>query len=88
MRNVLNCGFDNYILCDQLVAILDARNKNVKSTVKRAKESTPNKVMDICKGRKHKSILVLTGDRFVISPVEMQTLVKRLGVDDETPWGS
>ena len=78
MPGVLHVGFYNYVTIDSVIALIDYRLAAAKKIIKSAKEEKPRSVMDITKGRKAQTLIVLTGDRYVISAIYRQKLAKRL----------
>lgn len=83
MDGVLHVGFYNYVTSDSVIAILDYKIAAAKRLVKTAKEDKPRSVIDVTRGRKAVSLIVLTGDRYVISAIHRQQLAKRLGTGSE-----
>lgn len=83
MSSILHVGFYNYVTTESVVALLDYKLAASKKIVKSAKEERPRSVMDVTKGRKAQTLIVLTGDRYIISAIFRQRLAKRLGVIPE-----
>ena len=79
MSSILHVGFYNYVTTESVVALLDYKLAASKKIVKSAKEERPRSVMDVTKGRKAQTLIVLTGDRYIISAIFRQRLAKRLG---------
>lgn len=77
---LLHVGFSNQVVADQVTCLLDYRVPSVKRIVKSARDERPRSVMDLTRGRKSMSLIVLTGDRYVISAIPLKTLAKRMGV--------
>lgn len=79
-------GFDNFIVSDQIVALFDARISEAKRIVSEARDKG-YQVFNLTRGRKAWVLLVLTGNRFVISAIPMKKITKRLGFlpDGEEP---
>jgi regulator of extracellular matrix RemA (YlzA/DUF370 family) len=78
MSAVLHVGFYNYVTTESVVALLDYKLQASKRIVKTAKDEKPRSVMDVTKGRKAQTLIVLTGDRYIISAIYRQRLAKRL----------
>lgn len=82
MAGVLHVGFYNYVTTESVVALLDYKLQVSKRIVKTAKDEKPRSVMDVTKGRKAQTLIVLTGDRYIISAIYRQQLAKRLAPTD------
>ncbi len=78
MTEVLHVGFYNYVTTDTVVALLDYKLAGAKRIIKSAREEKPRSVIDVTKGRKARTLIVLTGDRYVLSAIYGQQLAKRL----------
>jgi len=84
MEALLHVGFYNYVTTDSVIALLDYKLAVAKKIVKSAKLEKPRSVMDVTKGRKANTLVVLSGDRYVISAIYRQQLAKRLtGKEDD-----
>ncbi len=86
----LHVGFYNYVLVDHVIALIDYKASAAKKIVKSARAEKPRAVMDVTRGRKANTLIVLTGDRYLISAIYRQQLAKRLGavsvpVEEELP---
>lgn len=77
-KGLLHIGFYNYVTEDSVIALLDYKIQAAKTLVKTAKVDRPRAVMDITKGRRALTLIVLTGDRYVISAISRQNLARRL----------
>lgn len=75
---VLHVGFYNYVTTESVIALLDYKLVASKKIVRTAKDEKPRSVMDVTKGRKAQTLIVLTGDRYIISAIYRQQLAKRL----------
>lgn len=76
---VLHIGFYNFIVSDNVVALIDYRTTAAKKIVKSAREEKPRAVIDVTRGRKANTLIICTGDRYFISAIYRQQLAKRLG---------
>jgi regulator of extracellular matrix RemA (YlzA/DUF370 family) len=85
MKGVLHIGFYNYVTSDSVVGLFDYRVPSIKRLVKSAKAEKPRNVIDVTRGRKAQTLIVLTGDRYVISAIYRQQLAKRLGAIEVSP---
>lgn len=90
MNKVINVGFYNFVTADSIVALLDYKLLAAKKIVKSAREERPRSVMDITKGRKSRTLIVLTGDRYIISATYRQSIARRicLDIEDEDAQGT
>lgn len=80
---LLHVGFNNLIVVDQIVGLFDYSSKPMKDLVKTAIEEKPRSVIKVSKGRRILTLIVLTGDRYVLSAIPKKTLCSRLGLDEE-----
>ena len=77
---LLNAGFNNFIVANQIVAILDYSIGSVKAIVRTARAERGNRsVIDLTRGKKIYSLIVLVGDRYVLSTIPRKQLATRLG---------
>ena len=85
--SVLNLGFYNYVTTDSVVALIDYKLEAAKKIVRSVKSEKPRSLLDVTKGRKCQTLVVLTGDRYVISAIYRQQLATRLmqALNDEIP---
>lgn len=90
MTKVVNVGFYNYVTVDSIVALIDYKLIAAKKIVKSAKEERPRSVMDITKGRRSRTLIVLTGDRYIISSTYRQVLARRIcaEIEDDNAQGN
>jgi len=79
MKGLLQVGFYNFVTVDNVLAILDYRLSTAKKIVKSAREERPRSVIDVSKGRKCMSLIILKGNTYIISTIPRITLAKRLG---------
>ena len=76
---LLHVGFGNLVMADEVLAILEYKIPAVKRLIKSALAEKPRSVINLTVGRKAVSIVVLSGDRYVISAIYTKQLAKRLG---------
>lgn len=76
---MLNVGFQNTVMTSHVVAVLDYQVPSVKRMVKSAAEERPRSVVNLTRGRRALSVVVLTGDRYVVSAIARRQLDRRLG---------
>lgn len=80
MDALLHCGFYNYILTENIQAILDARHPAVRTYIKNAKASNPQCVVDLTRGRKRLSAILLDDGLICLSALPTKRLANRLGL--------
>lgn len=87
MTGVLNLGFYNYVTTESVVALIDYKLEAAKKIVRSVKAEKPRSLLDVTKGRKCQTLVVLTGDRYVISAIFRQQLATRLihALNEDTP---
>lgn len=87
MKGTLHIGFYNYVLTENIIALIDYRTSAAKKIVKSAREEKPRSVIDVTRGRKAQTLIVVSGDRYIISAIYRQQLAKRLEpvIDEPTP---
>jgi hypothetical protein len=75
-KRLLNIGFGSVVHTDRIVAITPYRS----SPVRRYKEEMAgrNKLIDLTRGRKTRSMLITTSDQVILSAVGVETLVQRI----------
>lgn len=78
MNGLLMTGFYNYVTIDSVIALLDYKIAASKKIVKSVKEEKPRNLMDVTRGKKANTLIVLTGDRYMISAIHRQQLAKRM----------
>jgi regulator of extracellular matrix RemA (YlzA/DUF370 family) len=84
MDSLLHVGFYNYVTSYSVVALIDYKIAAAKNIVRSARTDKPRSVLDVTKGRKALTLIVLTGDRYIISAIARKQLAKRLCPDVET----
>ena len=78
MTPFLTCVANNqFISSDQVVAILDYSSNSVKRLIKNAQEEKPRSVINLSGKRAAASVMVLTGDRYIILALTPNVLSKR-----------
>lgn len=80
---MINVGFDNMVMSDQIVALLDYRSVPMKELIKSALAERPRSVLKVTKGRRAVTLIILTGDRYVLSAIPSKKLQSRLGLNNE-----
>jgi regulator of extracellular matrix RemA (YlzA/DUF370 family) len=78
MTPFLACVSNNqYVSSDQVIAILDHSSNSVKKLIKSALEEKPRSVINLSGKKAAASVLVLTGDRYIILALTPNVLSKR-----------
>lgn len=80
MPPVLHVGFNQYVVTDHIEAILDATTAEAGRIIHSAKEENRRKVLDVTKNRARKSLIILRGDRYIVTFVPIKQLLRRLGL--------
>lgn len=78
MTAVLHVGFNNFVTSENVIALIDYSSAAAKKIVRSVKAEKPRNCMDVTRGRKSQTLIVLTGDRYIISAIYRQQLAKRL----------
>ena len=80
---LINIGFGNAVNSDKLLAVVSPLAAPVKRMVGNAREA--GHLIDATQGRKTKSVLVLEGDRILLSALQPETVLRRF---NEPAYGS
>ncbi|AGK97485.1 DUF370 domain-containing protein [Clostridium pasteurianum] len=75
MSKFLNIGSDNYISVNKVVVITQPSSAPIKRIIQKTKG---NELIDCTKGRKMLSVIFTKDNKVILSPVNKQTLNKRL----------
>lgn len=74
----IDVGWKNYVIKTEIVAIIDARTgvaRRLKTSVKARSDTA---LLDLTMGKKSASLIVLKGNRYIISAIPRMQLVTRL----------
>jgi regulator of extracellular matrix RemA (YlzA/DUF370 family) len=74
---LIHVGFNNFIPADQIVAILDYKVRAIKKIIKLVELERPTAILNLTKGRRAFTLIVLTANRYIISAIPVITIVKR-----------
>ena len=74
---LLAVGFNNYLVLDQVVAILPFESVPIKRVVQSILEEKPRNLLNCTRGRKARTLIVLTGDRYVLSTIPTKQVRSR-----------
>lgn len=72
---LLNVGLDNMVAKDEIVAIARPDSLPIKQMVSAADEQ--NKLIDLTRGRKRRSVIVTSSGYLILSPMRTSTLSER-----------
>lgn len=89
-KNLLNIGFGNRIVAEEIIAIVSPASAPVKRMKDEAKEA--GRLVDATQGRKTRSVIVMTSNHVVLSAIHAETISQRfaaingnnLSTDDDT----
>ncbi|MCH8275376.1 MAG: DUF370 domain-containing protein [Armatimonadetes bacterium] len=73
---VLNVGFYNYVLTDQIVALVGSESAPVRRLIQKLRDS--GDLIDATQGRKTKCVIFTSGTRVVLSAISQETLARRV----------
>ncbi|MBL8061141.1 MAG: DUF370 domain-containing protein [Chthonomonas sp.] len=73
---VLNVGFYNYVLTEQIVAMVNSDSAPMRRLIQKLKQD--DKVIDATQGRRTKSVIFTSGTEIILSAISQETLAKRL----------
>ncbi|MDY6824948.1 MAG: DUF370 domain-containing protein [Thermodesulfobacteriota bacterium] len=74
-RKLLNIGFGNRIVAEDLVAIVSPNSAPVKRMKDEAK--TEGRLVDATQGRKTRSVMVMNSNHVVLSAIHPETISQR-----------
>lgn len=81
MRELLSIGFDNNVVAERVVAILEPSSAPMKRLREEARAH--NMVIDASHGRKTRAIIVMDSNHVVLSGVQAETLAQRFDAGDK-----
>lgn len=74
-RNLLNIGFGNRIVAEEVIAIVAPASAPVKRMKDEAKKA--GRLVDATQGRKTRSVIVMTSNHVVLSAIHAETISQR-----------
>ncbi|MCC6346612.1 MAG: DUF370 domain-containing protein [Nitrospirales bacterium] len=78
MKNSLvSIGFGNVIYASRVVAIVNPGSSPIRKLREEARER--GKLIDATEGRKTRSIIVTDSDHIILSAIQVETIVQRIG---------
>ncbi|MDO5754722.1 MAG: DUF370 domain-containing protein [Tissierellia bacterium] len=75
MSNLISVGFDNYIVKDRIIAVLNPESAPMKRMIQQAKEKSI--AIDVTFGRKMRSVIVTDDGKIIISAIQPETICQR-----------
>ncbi len=72
---MLNVGFDNAVMQDRIVAIIDVNSTPVKRMMEAASKN--GMLVDATHGKKIRSVIVTDSNHCVLSAIQPETLIAR-----------
>jgi regulator of extracellular matrix RemA (YlzA/DUF370 family) len=78
---LLNVGFDNAVVQDRIVAIVDINSTPVKRMVEDSKKA--GLLIDATRGKKIRAVIITDSNHCVISALQAETLISRFGPKDK-----
>ena len=79
---VLNVGFNNYVMTDKVLAMVNSESAPMRRMIQTLRRD--GKVIDATQGRKTRSVIFTSGDGIVLSAISQETLAKRLTGGDNS----
>ncbi len=74
---LLNLGFGNTVVAEQVVAILSPNSSPMKRVKDEAKEE--KRLIDVTHGRKTRAVIVTQSNHVILSAIQAETLSSRFG---------
>ena len=75
MAGFLNIGFGNVVNTDKVITIITPDSAPAKRLIQKAKEE--NRLIDATQGRRTRGIILVEGDKIVLSALQPDTLASR-----------
>ena len=79
MAKLVNIGFGNVVNSDKLLAVVSPDAAPIKRMVAKAKEE--GGVIDATQGRRTKAVVVLEGEKILLSALQPETITRRFNSD-------
>lgn len=74
----INIGYYNFVMSNHIIALIEYKIASSRNIVKDIKRDKPRNLLNLTMGRKAETLIVLTGDRYVISALPRKQLANRL----------
>jgi len=78
---LLNVGFDNAVVQERIVAVIDVNSTPVKRMIEEARKS--GFLIDATHGKKIRAVIVTDSNHCVISAIQAETLLVRFGNNEK-----
>ena len=78
---LLNVGFDNAVVQERVVAVIDVNSTPVKRMIEEARKS--GFLIDATHGKKIRAVIVTDSNHCVISAIQAETLIARFGSNEK-----
>ena len=78
---LLNVGFDNAVVQERIVAVIDVNSTPVKRMIEEARKS--GFLIDATHGKKIRAVIVTDSNHCVISAIQAETLIARFGSNEK-----
>lgn len=75
MAKLLNIGFGNVVNTDKIISIITPDSAPAKRLIQKAKEE--NRVVDATQGRRTRGIILVDGNKVILSALQPDTLAGR-----------
>ncbi len=85
-QKIINIGFNNYVLAQRVVSILNPSSSPMKRLREDAKAQ--GRIMDATQGRKTRSILITDSNHVILSAIQPETISQRFLQETELSSGS
>ena len=79
-ERLLNIGLGNYLLAKRIVCIVNPMSQPMRRLREDAKND--HRLVDATQGRKTRSIIVMDSNHVILSAVQAETLLRRLGQEE------
>ena len=79
MAKLVNIGFGNVVNSDKLLAVVSPDAAPIKRMVAKAREE--GGVIDATQGRRTKAVVVLEGEKILLSALQPETITRRFNTD-------
>ncbi len=86
VQKLINIGFNNYVVAQRVVSILNPLSSPMKRLREDAKAQ--GRIMDATQGRKTRSILITDSNHVILSAIQPETISQRFLQETELPSGS
>ena len=73
---LINVGYNNMILVNRVIAMVDSDSAPIKRIVLDAREN--HRLIDATSGRKTRTVIIMDSDHVILSAVQRETMARRL----------